>query len=77
MNPHNVTLADHLAIETEGSVSPIQQTITRLSLDAERRKRRLQTEFERHCSHAAFLRRELARVEREAQECADELSELQ
>jgi hypothetical protein len=76
MNPHSVTLADHLAIETEGSVSPIQQTITRLSLDAERRKARLLADFQRHCNHAAFLRRELARVELAAQECANELSEL-
>jgi hypothetical protein len=33
-----VTLNDHLTIETEGAISPIQREISRLSIAAERRK---------------------------------------
>lgn len=33
-----VTINDHLSIETEGAISPIQREISRLSIAAERRK---------------------------------------
>jgi hypothetical protein len=33
-----VTLSDHLDIETEGAISPMQREISRLSIAAERRK---------------------------------------
>jgi prefoldin subunit 5 len=74
--PRTMTMADHIAIETEESVSPIQREVSRAAADAERRKARLKSDLDEYQSRIAYLRRELTRCDQAMQECLDELAEL-
>jgi hypothetical protein len=66
MMPRAVTLSDHLDIETEGAISPIQLEITRLSREAERRRLHLLERQHRDCKRLdrlyALIRRTEARI---------------
>ena len=74
--PRTMTIADHIAIETEESVSPIQREISRAAADAERRKARLKSDLDEYQSRLAYLQREMRRCDQAMQECLDELREL-
>ncbi len=71
-----MTLSDHIAIETEESVSPIQREISRAAADAERRKAYLLQEREYWQAQAALFRASLTYSDMRLQSVLDELREL-
>ncbi len=76
MMPRAVTLSDHLDMETEGSISPIQREITRLSREAEQRKLRLLELQHRDCKRIERLRALIRRTEARIGNTRAELAEL-
>ena len=74
--PRTMTIADHIAIETEESVSPIQREVSRAAADAERRKAYLLQEREYWQAQAALFRASLTYSDMRLQSVLDELREL-
>jgi len=74
--PRSMTLADHLAIETEEAVSPIQREVSRAAADAERRKAWLIKQRNWHQESCTFYRTQLTAHELKLQAVLDELREL-
>jgi arylsulfatase A-like enzyme len=74
--PRTMTLADHIAIETEESVSPIQREVSRAAADAERRKAYLLQERDWWQARAATFRSCLTYADQQLQSVLDELREL-
>jgi hypothetical protein len=74
--PRNMTINDHLAIETEDTVSPIQREVSRAAADAEARKERLIMDRDYWQGQAATWRGHLTLAELKLQAVLDELREL-
>ena len=74
--PRTMTLADHIAIETEEAVSPIQREVSRAAADAERRKAWLLKERDYWQGRAVAWRVGLTNAELKLQAVLDELREL-
>ena len=74
--PRNMTINDHLAIETEDTVSPIQREVSRAAADAERRKAWLLQERDYWQGQAVTWRVSLTHAELKLQAVLDQLREL-
>jgi len=76
MNARHVTLRDHLEIETEGSVSPIQAEVSAAARDAEARKERLTLALQYYIQRREAITIELERINEAEAETRAELAEL-
>lgn len=76
MNARFLTINDHIEIETEGQISPIQREISRLSIAAERRKLYLLERQHRDAKRIERLRALIRRTEARIGNTRAELDEL-